>query len=212
MKDPVMKPLRIIIFAKAPQPGFAKTRLIPALGEEGAAELAQQMLLHTLNEALAANIGAVELCVTPTIGDQAWQGIKLPTGVEISDQGEGDLGARMDRAARRRMEKGESVLLIGTDCVEMSATLLREAAENFDTHDAVINCTTDGGYVLLGLRQFSPFLFTDMPWSTDAVASTTIARMGQLGWAVHVGQMLHDVDEPGDLKYLPDHWRLHALA
>ena len=61
-----MKPARIIIFAKAPQPGLAKTRLIPALGAEGAAELAQLMLLHTVNEALAANIAIVELCVTPS--------------------------------------------------------------------------------------------------------------------------------------------------
>lgn len=212
MQEPVMKPLRIIIFAKAPQPGFAKTRLIPALGEEGAAELAQHLLSHTLKEALAANIGTVELCATPAIDNGAWQGIQLPAGIEISDQGEGDLGARMDRAARKRMEKEDAVLLIGTDCVEMSATLLREAGQALHTHDAVINCTTDGGYALLGLSQFSSFLFTDMSWSTDAVASTTIARMGQLGWAVHVGQMLHDVDEPEDLKYIPVRRRSHAVA
>lgn len=207
-----MKPTRIIIFAKAPQPGFAKTRLIPALGEEGAAELAQQMLLHTLHEALAADIGPVELCITPKINDAAWHGIQLSKGIDISDQGEGDLGARLARAARRRAEQGQSVLLIGTDCVEMSADLLRKAAQILHEHDAVIHCTIDGGYALLGLRQFSPSLFINMPWSTDAVASTTIACIGQLGWSVHVGKMLHDVDEPQDLKYFPDQWRSYAVA
>ena len=197
-----MTSARIIIFAKAPQPGFAKTRLIPALGAEGAAKLAQQMLFNTLFEVLAADIGTVELCSTPKIDDIAWQGITLPLGIEITDQGEGDLGARLARASERAIENGRSVLLIGTDCVEMSATLLREAAQSLHEHDAVIHCTADGGYALLGLKRYSAVLFSDMPWSTDAVASTTIARIKQLGWSLHVGQLLHDVDTPQDLKYL----------
>ena len=212
MKDTANKPVRIIIFAKAPQPGFAKTRLIPALGAVVAAELARQMLLHTLREAIAANIGTVELCVTPTIADAAWQDITLPKGIEISDQGEGDLGARLARASDRTLARKESVLLIGTDCVEMSADLLREANQSLQHHDAVIHCTVDGGYALLGINQFSAFLFSTMPWSTDAVASTTLARIGQLGWSVRVGAMLHDVDEPQDLKFLPNQWRLHVAA
>ena len=194
---------RIIIFAKAPQPGFAKTRLIPALGAEGAAELAQQMLSNTLFEALAADIGTVELCITPKIDDIAWQGIELPVGIEITDQGEGNLGERMARASERAIKNAELVLLIGTDCVEISATLLREAAQSLHEHDAVIHCTIDGGYALLGLNRYSVVLFSDMPWSTDAVASTTLARIRQLGWSLHVGQLLHDVDTPQDLKYLP---------
>lgn len=207
-----MKSARIIIFAKAPRPGLAKTRLIPALGAEGAAELAQQMLFHTVNEALAANVGVVELCVTPPIDAAAWSEIQLPAGIEISDQGEGDLGARMARAAARSLNRGEAVLLIGTDCVEMSADLLYDAWHVLHDHDAIIHCTRDGGYALLGLGQFSPFLFGNMPWSTDAVASTTIARVGQLGWSVHVGRMLHDVDEPQDLKYVSEQWRSYVVA
>ena len=198
-----MTSARIIIFAKAPQPGFAKTRLIPALGAEGAAKLAQQMLFNTLHEALAADIGTVELCSTPKIDDIAWQGITLPLGIEITDQGEGDLGARLACASKRALENTGFVLLIGTDCVEMSTTLLREAAQSLHEHDAVIHCTADGGYALLGLKHYSAVLFSDMPWSTDAVASTTIARIGQLGWSLHVGQLLHDVDTPQDLKYVP---------
>ena len=197
-----MTSTRIIIFAKAPQPGFAKTRLIPALGAKGAAELAQQMLFNTLHEALAAGIRTVELCSTPRIDDVAWQGITFPLGIEITDQGEGDLGARLARASERAIENAELVLLIGTDCVEMSATLLRDAAQSLHEHDAVIHCAADGGYALLGLKRYSAVLFNAMPWSTDTVASTTIARIGQLGWSLHVGQMLHDVDAPQDLKYL----------
>lgn len=197
-----MTSTRIIVFAKAPKPGFAKTRLIPLLGAEGAAELAQQMLSNTLFRALAADIGTVELCCTPKIDDVAWQGIALPVGIEITDQGEGDLGARLARASKRALENSKFALLIGTDCVEMSTTLLREAALSLHEHDAVIHCTADGGYALLGLKRYSAAPFIDMPWSTDTVASTTITRIEQLGWSLHVGQLLHDVDTPEDLKYL----------
>ncbi len=211
-KDFVMNRVRIIIFAKAPQPGYAKTRLIPALGQEGTAVLARQMLLHTLQEAIAADLGIVELCVTPAINDVAWQGIQLPSCIELSCQGEGDLGERMARATRRCIEQDQPVLLIGTDCVEMSSELLRKAALALLERDAVIHCTTDGGYALLGLKQFSHFLFSRMQWSSEEVASSTISRLGQLGWTVHVGEMLHDIDEPQDLKYLPEAWDSHVAA
>lgn len=212
MKLAANKPLRIIVFAKAPFAGLAKTRLIPALGAAGAATLAKQMLLHTLREALAANIGSVELCATPAIEDTAWRDVVLPAGIEISLQGDGDLGARLARASQRALTRGESVLLVGTDCVEMSADLLRGAARNLLDHDAVIHRTRDGGYALLGLNQFHALLFSNMAWSTDAVASATLSRIGQLGWSVHVGAMLHDVDEPQDIKYLPENWRAHVAA
>ena len=207
-----IKSTRIIIFAKAPLPGFAKTRLIPAIGAERAADLARQMLFNTLHEALAAGPGPVELCVTPEINQAAWQGIPLTAGIEISDQGEGDLGERLALASERALVNAEAVILIGTDCVEMSGDLLRAATQALREHDAVIHCTTDGGYALLGLRRFSPFLFSNMPWSTDAVANITIARIEQLGWSVHFGQTLHDIDEPEDLKYLPADLRLNNVA
>ncbi|GAB4118529.1 MAG: hypothetical protein Fur0026_07870 [Sideroxydans sp.] len=206
------RPVRIIIFAKAPLAGFAKTRLIPALGADGAAALAKRMLLHTLHEAIKSKIGTVELCITPSLESSAWQSFALPLGIAISEQGEGDLGARLARASQRALAQGEPVLLAGTDCVELSAELLRDAAQQLLDHDAVMHCTTDGGYALLGLNKFSASLFVNMAWSTDAVASTTLSRIGQLGWSVHVGQMLHDVDEPQDLKHLPINWSAYVAA
>ncbi len=209
------KPVRIIIFAKAPQAGYAKTRLIPALGAEGAAELAQKMLLHTLQVAqtsrvdTTSNVETVELCATPTYNDTVWHDIPLPKGITISDQGEGDLGERMARAAQRGIEQGNAVILIGTDCVEMSAELLNDAAQMLNEHDAIIHDTEDGGYALLGLNKFHTCLFSNIAWSTGMVASTTLNRISQLGWSLHVGQMLHDVDEEQDLKYLSDNLSGH---
>ncbi len=198
--------IRTIIFAKAPLAGFAKTRLIPALGEEGAARLARQMLQHTLGSAVAAAIGPVELCVTPEIASPFWAGTEIPQAVEITEQGEGDLGVRLARATQRALGKDSAVLLIGTDCVEMSAKLLQEAAAALECKDAAIYPAADGGYALLGLNRFHASLFSDIAWSTETVASDTIKRIHELGWALETGALLHDVDKPGDLKYLPAGW------
>jgi uncharacterized protein len=207
-----MKPVRIVIFAKAPQPGFAKTRLIPALGAQGAADLARRMLTHTLSKALAAKVGPVELCVTPSAADPAWQRFTIANAVQWSDQGEGDLGQRMARAAQRVLESGESVLLIGTDCPELSTACLQQAAWSLQRTDAVLFPTFDGGYALLGLTRFHPSLFTGIAWSTDTVAAETLCRLGQLGWTVQGRPRLHDIDEPADLKWLPNAWLEAAYA
>jgi rSAM/selenodomain-associated transferase 1 len=199
-----MTTTRILVFAKAPLPGRAKTRLIPALGAAGAARLAARLLDHALAQALAAGIGPVELCMSPAPDAPEWRAISLPPGIETSAQGEGDLGARMARAARRRIANGESVLLMGTDCPGLTAERLRVAAAHLTDHDAVLHRAEDGGYPLLGLRAFHASLFEAMPWSTPAVADLTLERMAALGWRVWLGGTLRDIDEPGDLAWLPE--------
>jgi uncharacterized protein len=189
---------RIVVFAKAPVPGEVKTRLIPALGSEGAADLARAMLLNTLGEAGGAGLGIPELCADPHPRDAKWNG-HLPDAVLLTGQGEGDLGQRLERATARVIGAGERILLIGTDCPDLDRHRLRVAAVALDEHDAVIYPALDGGYVLLGLRRHDPSLFSDIPWSTHEVAATTIARIEALGWSLHVGETLRDIDEPADL-------------
>ena len=190
---------RIVIFAKAPVPGKVKTRLIPALGEAGAARLARQMLSDTAAHAHAAGLGVPELCATPHPDDPSWTG-HLPAGVRLSDQGPGDLGQRLAAAAKRVIDRGERILLIGTDCPELDGKRLGEAAAQLESHDAMIHPARDGGYVLLGLARTDPSLFDDIAWSTETVAATTIARIGALGWSLCVGDTLSDIDEPADLE------------
>jgi rSAM/selenodomain-associated transferase 1 len=206
---PVPAPVRIVIFAKAPQAGYAKTRLIAALGAQGAADLAHRMLIHTLQTALDAGVGPVELCATPAAGDPAagapaWRDVAVPAGVEWSDQGSGDLGQRMARAARRALDGGTPVLLIGTDCPELDCAQLQSAAAALQgSFDAVLTPAFDGGYVLLGLARFDPSLFAGIAWSTASVAAVTRQRLLQLGWRVQHQPMLHDIDDAADLHYLP---------
>ena len=207
---PAVSQVRILIFAKAPAPGRVKTRPIPALGAEGAARLAGRLLSHALKQALAADLGPVEICASPAPEHPDWQPW-LPalrelgprgSSVAWSDQGEGDLGACLARSARGYLDAGEPVLLMGTDCPALSYQHLRQAATMLDQHQAALIPARDGGYVLLGLRTFHPSLFTAMPWSSPDVTNLTLERLGHLNWRVWVGEALADIDVPTDLDLL----------
>ena len=194
-----MSGTRIVIFAKAPVPGQVKTRLIPALGAAGAARLAYRMLLDTVGEAVAARLAIPELCTDPHPLEPEWEPFLPREQLRFTAQGEGDLGERMARAAKRTILVGEHVLLIGSDCPSLDRHRLREAALALQDHDAIVHPTEDGGYALLGLRRFDPSLFEDIAWSTADVAAETVARILALGWTLHLGATLRDVDVPADL-------------
>ena len=193
-----MNRTRIVIFAKAPVAGRVKTRLIPALGVEGAAKLAGEMLRATIQAALQSGL-AVELCTDPKPSHPEWEPWLPGDAVLLTSQGAGDLGERLARAAGRAVGEDQHPLLIGTDCPELDAAILRSAAEGLGDHDAIIHPASDGGYVLLGLRRFDPSLFDGIAWSTSRVAEETIARIRRLGWSLHIGDTLRDIDEPRDI-------------
>ncbi len=202
-----MKPVRIIIFTKAAQAGFTKTRLIPALGKQGAANLAKKMLIHTLSQSLEAGVGPVEMCVTPQPTDSIWQEFAVLGDLEYSDQGTGDLGERLSRVTQRVIDRGESLLIIGTDCTQLTATHLQRAKESLDNFDSILIPATDGGYVLFGLNFFHASLFESIKWSTDTVYAETTERLETLGRTIKIFPSMNDIDEPKDLKFLPSTWR-----
>ena len=188
---------RIVVFAKAPVPGRVKTRLIPALGAQGAARLAREMLEATVGEALATGL-AVELCGEPDARE--WH--EARPGLALTAQGPGELGERLARAAERVLAE-EPVLLIGGDCPELDRARLGAAADALEKHEAVIHPAHDGGYTLLGLRLFDASVFEGIEWSTSVVAVQTIAKIRALGWSLDARATLRDVDEPADLPPLP---------
>lgn len=191
---------RIIVFAKAPLPHQAKTRLIPALGAVGAADFAKHLLMASLNKALAADIGPVELCLTLP-DHKVWQQLTIPDNVIITEQQRGDLGYRMACAARPHLERGQAVLLMGTDCPDLNIAHLRLAKERLMAYDCVLTPVVDGGYCLIAMNAFHRRLFSDMPWSTAAVAAITRQRCAELNWRCYSMESLRDVDTPDDLKY-----------
>jgi uncharacterized protein len=195
---------QLIVMAKAPVPGFAKTRLIPALGAEGAARLAQRLLAHTMLETHAACFDEVTLACAP---DPTHAAFTAQDGVTLTAQGEGDLGARMQRAFEHAFAQGaQRVLMIGTDAPALDAAVLRQAAEALAGTEAVFVPAADGGYALIGLRRVLSALFADMPWSSSAVMALTRERLSQA--AMHHIELptVHDIDEPADLVHVPRGW------
>ena len=195
-------PCVVVVMAKAPVPGYAKTRLIPALGADGAAALALWLLNRTMAAALAARLGPVELCCAPDTLHPAFNAWANELGFKLTSQGEGDLGERMARVFERWQHDASQVLLIGTDAPRLDAPVLCAAAHALETHDAVFVPAFDGGYALIGLHQPAPQLFIDMPWSTSQVMQHTRERL-------HAGALrhtelaaLHDIDEAADLVHL----------
>lgn len=199
-----MQRFRTVIFAKAPIAGFAKRRLVPALGEQGAARLAERLLNHTLKSVADAGIGTLELCVTPAVDHPAWSKFSVNRELLWSAQSMGDLGERMAFCAERVTKSGEAVIIIGSDCPALTPDVLRAAADSLRGHDACLVPACDGGYVLIGLNHYNAAVFEEIPWGSNQVCGKTRERFDALGWRYKLHPPLPDIDRPEDLRLLPD--------
>ena len=197
-----LQSVQVAIMAKAPIPGLAKTRLIPALGASGAARLQRRLTRMTVACALDAELGAVTIWCAPDSRHRFFRALRRTTGVTLFEQSGGDLGERMHTAFRLQCARGP-VIVIGTDCPALRPAHLREAARALIAgEDAVFYPAEDGGYVLVGLREPQPTLFADMAWSTSRVMSDTRARAVAQGLRVRECETLWDVDLPEQLARL----------
>jgi uncharacterized protein len=192
----------LLVFTRYPEPGTTKTRLIPALGPEGAADLHRRMAEQTVAE--AKKLSEVTIEVQFVGGDrgrmQSWLGDELC----YQPQSSGDLGDRLSEAFRLAFDRAaDSVIAIGTDCPDVNADLLLAAFEQLKTYDLVIGSATDGGYYLIGCRCFVPDLFVGITWSTAVVFRQTIAIAKHLGLSIAFLPTLSDIDRPEDLGNLP---------
>lgn len=183
--------------AKAPLAGYAKTRLIPALGAAGAARLHRQLTLRTLATARAAALGPVTLWCAPDLRQRFFRALQKRCGIELRTQPEADLGQRM--AHIFTAAGGKPLLLIGSDCPALEPEHLRQAALALQSADAVFITTEDGGYYLVGLRRPAPKLFAGIAWSTPQVMAQTRDRLAALGLRWQQVAQLWDIDDPADL-------------
>jgi len=196
------KPLtqHLIIFTRYPEPGKTKTRLIPVLGDVGAANLQKQMTEHTIFQVQELQkITSVSFEVQFTGGNlekmQNWLGNDL--GYQF--QGEGDLGARMERSLVNAFnQKAEKVIIIGTDCPDLNSQILATAFEQLKNFNLVLGPALDGGYYLIGLQQPIRELFMNIPWGTAQVFAKTVEIAQKLNLSGGYLQPLADIDRPED--------------
>jgi rSAM/selenodomain-associated transferase 1 len=181
----------IIVFAKAPVPGKAKTRLVPALGEWGAAGLHARLLRHALRTARIAGCGPVE--VHGSARHSFFRSLNTPFRLQRGR----DLGERMHHALGRN----PGAILIGTDCPALTAADLRRAARLLrGGYEAVLAPAEDGGYALIALRRVAPEIFRNIAWGTSSVYEETVKRLAGYRWRAL--RTVWDVDRPEDLPRL----------
>lgn len=191
----------LIIFSRYPEPGKTKTRLIPALGAEGAATLHRQMTAHTLAEARELQ-RACALSVEVHFAGGNHQQMQTWLGAELiyRQQSEGDLGDRLAAAFATAFAAGMTrVIIIGTDCPDLHSAILLQAFQALTQHDLVLGPAQDGGYYLIGLQRLFPELFVGVSWGTASVRQQTVEIAKALDLAIAFLPLLSDIDRPEDL-------------
>jgi uncharacterized protein len=201
-----MSKAALIIFTRYPELGKAKTRLIPALGEQGATQLHRQMAEHTIQQARALPQVAIEVWYVG--GNEKLMQNWLGTDLVYHQQPEGDLGDRLCAAFRSSFAQGyDAVIIVGTDCPALTTTVLAQGFVGLQDHDLTIGPAIDGGYYLIGLQQLVPELFQGVTWSTATVFKVTLQIADRLHLSLFLLPCLHDIDVPEDLAHLEANFR-----
>ena len=207
-----MSSARILVFAKAPQPGRVKTRLVPALGPEGAARLYREMLRHCIGTATSALPGGVELWCAPDATHAFFVECGAAWLLPLREQAGGNIGERMSEAMRVALREVDAALILGSDVPAITSADVRDALCALASGcDAAFVPTEDGGYGLIGLARHDPALFEGIAWSTPSVMAQTRERLSLLGWSWRELPVRWDVDRPEDLARVAADPALAAL-
>jgi rSAM/selenodomain-associated transferase 1 len=193
----------ILVMARAPEAGRAKTRLIPALGEAGAARLHGYLVERLLDELSQASLAPITLCCTPHIDHPFFLHCRDRYGVGLQQQQGHDLGERLHHALTTSLQRNTYAVVIGCDIPLLGRDDLGVALESLaQGGDAVISPAEDGGYALLGVREAAAELFSDIEWGSERVLAQTRERLLALGWSWQELKQQWDVDRPEDLSRL----------
>jgi len=191
----------LIIYSRYPEAGKTKTRMIPALGAAGAAELQRQMSEHTLNTARQLQEKRkINLEVHFAGGNEQLMSAWLGEDLDYIAQVDGDLGDKMNSSFSRAFNtSSQRVVTIGIDCPDINVNILDRAFNLLEKQDLVLGVASDGGYYLIGLNQIIPELFQKIHWGSDRVLNQTKAIANQLNLETNYLTTLSDVDRPEDL-------------
>ena len=197
----------LIIFTRYPEAGKTKTRMIPVLGETGAADLQRQLSEYTIQTAKALQkFRPIDIAIHFAGCDRnlmlSWLGEQHSYYPQVS----GDLGAKMKSAFADAFTRGsQRIVTIGIDCPDLSPIILNQAFEALKHNQLVLGGAEDGGYYLIGLDRLVPELFTNIDWGTDSVFATTKKIAQQLALSIDYLPILPDVDRPEDLVIAQRH-------
>lgn len=187
----------LIIFIKNPELGKVKTRLAKSIGDQNALEVYKILIRKTHAVAIKVLSNRLLFYSNEITTSDIWD----PEHYHKYLQVEGDLGDKMKAAFKVAFDaKNKKVIIIGSDCYDLSEGIIEEAFDELDSSDAVIGPANDGGYYLLGMKTYMPEVFNTIKWSTSSVFSKTMDRFKLLNQSVVVLPELIDIDELSDLK------------
>ncbi len=191
----------LLVFTRAPVPGQTKTRLIPLLGAEGAAEFHRTVLQSTLAVANTSDFGAVEIWSVTGNDHPFLTQCGLDYSCAMKIQQGNDLGERMHHATSITLAVNSFVVLIGSDCPAITTYILDQSYQALSNgKDAVMGPTSDGGYYLIGLKKTEHGIFQDIAWGTGEVADRTRQNFNLLGMDYAELEELSDIDTPDDYQ------------
>jgi len=202
--SPLSTPCQLLVFTRYPELGKAKTRLIPALGVQGATELHRQLAEWAIAQGRQLHHqhrGSIQLVVYFTGSTlqamQTWLGADLVYRSQVT----GDLGERLYRAIEQSFAQGiERIVVIGSDCPSLTSELLTQAFQDLACHDLVLGPAADGGYYLIGLSRPIWELFQGIEWGTSRVLAQTLEIAQALELSYCLLPTLSDIDRPEDLQ------------
>lgn len=190
----------LVMFARAPVLGQVKTRLIPALGEQGALDMHLKLMNRQIEVLNQSKLCSRQLWVDQNIEHPAF---KIFDG-EVKLQIEGNLGAKMCHAAQMVLQQFSKVVIIGSDCPGIDEDYLQQALQNLDENatDVVLGPALDGGYVLIAMKKNQPEVFKDINWGSELVLEQTVNQLNAGALEFSMLPPLMDIDTPEDLKSL----------
>ncbi len=188
----------VALFARPPQPGLVKTRLIPDIGTAGATRIYRFCLEYALE--LVRHCGLdFQLYLSQDSDDELFDQEQY-----LIQKGR-DLGARMQNALADLLAAGnDGAIVIGSDCLDLTPGHLQAAARALADHELVLIPAIDGGYALIGCTEANPELFKSVSWSTDQVLAQTIENAGRLNYRVSLLETVRDIDTLQDLEQYPE--------
>lgn len=189
----------LIIFVRNPELGQVKSRLARSVGAVKALEIYNILLNRTCQVARNLNSDKVVYYSDRIDQNDIWDSQAFKKAV----QAKGDLGVRMLNAFHRAFEDGyHKVVVIGSDCFELTPEIITTAFEELDQTDVVIGPARDGGYYLLGMKELHSQIFINKNWSTPSVLRDTLRDIGKLGLKLRALPLLSDIDVEEDLNGL----------
>lgn len=187
----------LMIFIKNPVEGEVKTRLGASIGSTNALQIYKKLLAHTRDIALNVETDRQVWYSSMIDRRDSWNKEQFDKKLQNGS----DLGERMSAAFQKAFEGGyEKVVIIGSDCADITIHHITKAFQALDTNDAVIGPSKDGGYYLLGISKYNPEIFIGISWSTPEVFEQTVGSFDDQELSYSVLEVLNDIDTIEDLR------------